>query len=366
MMPICRHNQDPGSSALVTAGLSVGLYAHPAASSTSTTASTEREAALVRRRPLITLITPCLNARAHVADMLASVHGQYASLEHIVLEGGSTDGTREILAGWPDIRLVQEPDAGSHDAMNKGLRLARGDIIAFVNADDLYAPGILDDVVSRFAAQPELDALLGRSYVFELGTPTGCTVAEHALGRAGGFDLDDLMYGIPCINARFFHRRVFDRVGGFDLAFSFAADRHFLLRLALSGVRGAVLDRPAYYYRRHAASRTLDPEQRNAAALTHEHIAIAEALLALPDTLSAHRALRAWRAYECWRERIGNSPACTWTDMIRAAVGADQKAAAISPLLRGGMAKLRTIQRRRRAPTAGPPAHLLPEPLRNR
>jgi glycosyltransferase involved in cell wall biosynthesis len=114
--------------------------------------------------PFLSLITPCLNARAHIAEMLASVRAQSGvAFEHIVLDAGSTDGTHDLLASCPGIRLVAGPDAGSHDAMNKGIRLARGEIIGFINADDLYAPGILAAVAERFSAEPALESLLGRS-----------------------------------------------------------------------------------------------------------------------------------------------------------------------------------------------------------
>jgi glycosyltransferase involved in cell wall biosynthesis len=190
---------------------------------------------------VLTLITPCLNARPYIADMLASVRAQRGvAFEHIVLDGGSSDGTREILANCRDVRLTAEPDAGSHDAMNKGIRLARGEILAFIGADDLYAPGVLAAVAARFAAEPALDALLCRSYLFAEDAGAWRVVARYPLGRGDGFDLAELMYGTPCINARFFRRRVFERAGGFENEFSFAADRHFLIRLALSQVRGAV------------------------------------------------------------------------------------------------------------------------------
>lgn len=307
---------------------------------------------------MLTLITPCLNARPYIADMLASVRAQRGvAFEHIVLDGGSSDGTREILANCRDVRLTAEPDAGSHDAMNKGIRLARGEILAFIGADDLYAPGVLAAVAARFAAEPALDALLCRSYLFAEDAGAWRVVARYPLGRGDGFDLAELMYGTPCINARFFRRRVFERAGGFENEFSFAADRHFLIRLALSQVRGAVLDHPAYFYRRHAGSRTLDARRSNAAALDREHVAIAAALLATPRSPRDRRALEAWRAYE--RARGALRTAGPLAALAEALKSGDAPA-----LLHGLAAKLHVIRHRRDGSVAPyPSAYPLPPPI---
>jgi hypothetical protein len=165
-------------------------------------------------------------------------------------------------------------------------------------------------------------------------------VAQHPLCRGGGLDLGDLMYGTPCINAWFFRRRVFDRLGGFSLSFSFAADRHFLLRLALSGGRSAVLDRPCYFYRRHVASRTLDPDRSNARAIGREHTAIARALMenaAIAPT--ARRALGGWLAYKAFRAALRGDAVCFASSII------------IGALPRGIAGQLRAVAHRRHTPS---------------
>lgn len=261
--------------------------------------------------PAISIITPCLNAAAFVAEMVESVRaGPGLAVEHLVIDGGSSDGTRERLARYPHLRVVEGADRGSHDAMNRGLALAGGEIIGFINTDDRYAPRLLAAVTERFAAEPALDALLGRSYLLARRGADWRVVAQHPLCRGGGLDLGDLMYGVPCVNARFFRRRILDRLGGFSLRFSFAADRHFLLRLALAGGRSAVLDRPCYFYRIHGGSRTLDPDSGNARAIGHEHIAIARILMASSAIEPAQRrALGGWLAYETLRAALRGAPA---------------------------------------------------------
>ena len=292
---------------------------------------------MTSQAPLISIITPCLNAAAFVEEMIESVHSQSGpAIEHIVLDGGSRDGTRDVLARFPQLCVIEGPDDGSHDAMNRGLALAQGGIIGFINADDRYAPRLLSAVVERFATEPTIDAVIGRSYVVARNGSEWCTVAQHPLCRNGGFDLGDLMYGVPCFNARFFRRNVFERVGNFSPRFSFAADRHFLLRLALAGGKGGVLDQPAYFYRSHDASRTLDRNSTNARAINLEHIAIAEALLAESPCPPARQALKAWRAYEGARTMLYGQ---------RSGIGA----ALAADLPRGLAGKLRTIAYRRRA-----------------
>lgn len=285
------------------------------------------------------IITPSLNNARFVAEMVESVRaaGPDVAFEHLVLDAGSTDGTQEILARYPHLRVIEGTDEGSHDAMNRGLALAQGEIVGFINTDDRYAPGILGAVAERFAAKPALDTLMGRAMLIAERGDAWQVLGQYPLCRGGGLDLDDLMYGIPCFNARFFRRRVFDRLGGFDLHFSFAADRHFLLRLALSGVQGTVLDRPSYFYRSHGGSRTLDATRGNAQTICREHTAIAEALLVGSGTSSSRRrALCGWHAYEAARAALrGDSSGVT--------------PALFTDLPWGLAGKLRTLARRHRA-----------------
>ena len=89
----------------------------------------------------ITVITPCLNAAGTIEVALESVRAQgYEPLEHIVVDGGSTDGTVELLRRAENIRWISEPDRGLAHALNKGIAMATGDVIGELNADDVYEP----------------------------------------------------------------------------------------------------------------------------------------------------------------------------------------------------------------------------------
>src|SRR6266545_6693676 len=105
-------------------------------------------------QPLVSIITPSLNQAAFIAAAIESVLMQdYPSIEYIVVDGGSSDGTLEILKRYGDrVRWISEPDAGQSDAIDKGVRLTHGEILAWLNADDLYLPRAVSAAVAALAA----------------------------------------------------------------------------------------------------------------------------------------------------------------------------------------------------------------------
>src|SRR5690348_18325029 len=110
-----------------------------------------------RPLPRISILMPCRNGRRFIAEAIASIREQaYPDLEHIVLDACSTDGTLAILESWPDVVVVSEPDSSAHEAMNKGIARATGEIIGFLGIDDLYPAGALNDVGRVFATCPDV------------------------------------------------------------------------------------------------------------------------------------------------------------------------------------------------------------------
>ncbi len=250
--------------------------------------------------PRITILTPCFNAERYIAEAVKSVRDQnYPELEHIVLDAASTDGTLAILARYPELRVISEPDKGPHDAMNKGLTLASGEIVGFINADDTYAEGILSEIGCAFAEDPSLDVAVVGTVVYEdvNGRRETLVARDHATDN--GFWLAELAFGAPGFNGRFFRRRVFGRIGNFDLAYYFSADRNFLVRFALANGKSCTLPRFGYFFRSHPGSFTLNAMRRNAMALAREHVPQALSFAqATRDQPERCRLFLAWHAFD--------------------------------------------------------------------
>ncbi len=112
------------------------------------------------KNPLVSIITPALNRRAFLEACLHSVEAQdYPRIEHIVIDGGSVDGSVELLCDWKGSRLkkwVSEPDGGLYEAVNKGLRMASGDVLAYLNTDDFYFPWTVRLAVNALLAGADM------------------------------------------------------------------------------------------------------------------------------------------------------------------------------------------------------------------
>ena len=116
--------------------------------------------------PKISVITPSYNARRFIEDAIRSVIGQgYPNFEHIVVDGGSSDGTVDILLKYPHVKWVSEPDRGQSDAMNKGFAMSSGDIIVYLNADDYFEPGAFRTASDYLGARKGCYFLVGKCRV---------------------------------------------------------------------------------------------------------------------------------------------------------------------------------------------------------
>jgi glycosyltransferase involved in cell wall biosynthesis len=207
--------------------------------------------------PLISIITPCLNRADFIGEAVESVLAQnYPNLEHIIMDGGSTDGTLDVLRAYPHLCVTSEPDQGMYDAINKGIQKAHGELIGFLNTDDLYAPGCFSAVQKTIAANPTLDAVVGDASVFCSTNPSHETDSVYPSITSQDFWYR-ILQGASIFNAWFFHHRAIDRIGFFDTTFRTAADREYLIRAALLGIRPASVNLPFYYYRQHSGSYTL-------------------------------------------------------------------------------------------------------------
>src|SRR5262245_56940533 len=112
--------------------------------------------------PKISIITPSFNSITTLRETIESVRQQdYAHWEHIVIDGGSKDGTVNLLTEYPHLIWVSEKDEGHYHAMNKGILRASGEIVNILNADDCFRPGALTQVADAFQAHSDWDGLFG-------------------------------------------------------------------------------------------------------------------------------------------------------------------------------------------------------------
>ncbi len=179
----------------------------------------------------VSVITVSYNSAATIADTLLSVARQtWVQIEHIVVDGGSRDGTQDLVRqhGRRGVVLVSEPDDGIYDAMNKGLRLATGDVIGFLNADDMY---VRNDVLTRICTLMEqggFDALYGD---VEFVSPSSFEKSVRRY-RSARFRPDRIAWGwMPAHPALFLKREVFERYGGFRPDYRIAGDFELVARI---------------------------------------------------------------------------------------------------------------------------------------
>ncbi len=186
----------------------------------------------------VSIVTVVFNNVDTIADTIESVQSQtYGEVEHIVIDGGSTDGTLEVLQNYRDeiSVLVSEPDRGLYFAMNKGIALATGDIVGTLNGDDLYARGdALEIIVSNFA-DPDVDATYGNLvYVDRADTARIIRYWESREYEAGLFERG----WIPAHPTFFVRRDIYQRFGLFDTRYRIQSDFELCMRfLRVHGVR---------------------------------------------------------------------------------------------------------------------------------
>jgi glycosyltransferase involved in cell wall biosynthesis len=184
-----------------------------------------------------TVITVCYNSAATIVDTLHSVAQQtYPHVEHIIIDGGSTDATVALARahGRAGMVVVSEPDKGIYDAMNKGLRRATGDVVAFLNADDFYAHhNVLTEVARLFDAE-NLDAVLADAAFFHPNNPQKM-VRRY---RSDRFTPQRLAWGwMPAHPGLFLRRDVLKQVGEFKTHYRIAGDFELIARIFSDNTR---------------------------------------------------------------------------------------------------------------------------------
>lgn len=184
--------------------------------------------------PSLTIVMPAYNAVRTISRSLDSIRAQArADVEVVVVDGGSTDGTVELLRRRSDVRWISEPDRGLSDAYNKGATLASAPVLGWLNADDVYLPGALDAVIAAFAADPEAAWLVGQCVIVDADgreIRSGVTRYKNALLARYGYRLHLTQNFVPA-PATFFRRDAFYAVGGMDATLRYSMDYDLYLRL---------------------------------------------------------------------------------------------------------------------------------------
>lgn len=179
----------------------------------------------------ISIITPVLNGKKTIKDTIESVIGQsYADIEYIVVDGGSVDGTFEILDAYTQkiSKIISEKDNGIYDAMNKGIRVVTGDVIGILNADDMYASGDVIEKVIRKFEKTSADVVYGDlEYVKRKDISK-----KTRYWNTGTYSIKKLRSGWTIPHPVLFLKKgVYDRIGLYREDFKIAADYEFILRL---------------------------------------------------------------------------------------------------------------------------------------
>lgn len=207
--------------------------------------------------PRISVVTVCFNSKHTIRETIESVRKQdYSNVEHVVVDGGSTDGTLDIIREYPHLRWVSEKDEGHYHAMDKGIRMATGDVFSILNADDCYRVGVLAKVAEAFAEHPKWDGLAG-DMVFVDGEGREIFRREEAF-----VDTQIIWFGFHNVanhQTLFLKREVYLRLGSYRYRdFKNCCDSEYLMRLVKAGCHLGHINVLIVNYRYHEHGQSAD------------------------------------------------------------------------------------------------------------
>lgn len=201
----------------------------------------------------ISIVTPTFNSAKYIKETIDSIHQQsYTHIEHIVIDGLSSDNTVEIVKSFRQIKVISEKDSGQSEALNKGFKMADGDILAWQNADDTYLPGAFQTVVDYFSQNPEIDIVYGYYQLIDSSSKWICDIYpiewNKWLFAHGRF--------VPLQPTVFWRRRVFQRVGLLKENLHYCMDVDFFSKAALEGFLFKRIPQKLGQFRIHTQSKT--------------------------------------------------------------------------------------------------------------
>lgn len=201
----------------------------------------------------ISIITVVRNGEKTIEQAIQSIQRQqYSNLEYIIVDGNSTDGTSSIIKKYGNLvsAYICEADNGIYDAMNKGIKAATGDVVAFLNCDDWYENNTFE-LVNKYFCKDSMDILIGRVNLIQ----------NERILKVAPNNATDITITMPCCHqAVFARRRVFEGIGSFDLKYKICADYDWLLRAVYAGINLGYVDDIFANYRLDGYSGKQDAE----------------------------------------------------------------------------------------------------------
>jgi glycosyltransferase involved in cell wall biosynthesis len=233
----------------------------------------------MKKSPMISIVTPSFNQASFILEALQSIQIQdYPNYEHLIIDGLSTDGTINLLEALPStsqnsrLRWLSEKDKGQSEALNKGFRRAKGDIIGWLNSDDRYLPGCFAHIVRAFEQNPTVDIIYGDYRVVD---ESGSVIR---IKREIDFSKFVLLYHrvlyIPT-TATFFRSRIFKEDNWLEEGLQYAMDLDFFIRLAAKGYHFKHLSEVLADFRLQPHSKTCSAPDKQ--RLEHQQIVYAAA-----------------------------------------------------------------------------------------
>jgi glycosyltransferase involved in cell wall biosynthesis len=245
----------------------------------------------------ITIVTPSLNRGSMLADALESVIAQNdQDVEHVIVDGGSTDMTAAVLLRFPTAKVLAERDRNLYEALNKGVRAATGEIIGFLNTDDRLSLGALQLVRQLFLDRPSAQIVAGAVDVVKVDDASRVSRIRFDDPRFLRLRLQSIFSGVAFLNGCFFRRDALLALNGFDERFGLIADKDLLLRAAARRFETAMTTQVIYEYGCHEGSLTMNIS-RPSLAVAEESYEAARTGLANATEDSAAAAYRAWHAW---------------------------------------------------------------------
>jgi len=194
--------------------------------------------------PFISIITPTLNSSKYIRETIDSVNNQsYRNFEHIFIDGGSTDNTIPIIKKYSKKRrIVSEPDKGISDAFNKGIRLAKGEIVGIINSDDYYAENIFQHIINAYVDSDKFSILHGSMCLIG--------IKKNRFIRPRPFPGFTFYIDMPVYHPTVFvPKKIYDDIGIFDLKYKYSMDFDFLLRASKKGCKFKNINKIISYFR---------------------------------------------------------------------------------------------------------------------